>query len=157
MYIGIFIYVYICHSYAEMWKNALIDSSSPNLCGKSRFQVGRWGMFASHARPGAPKWDPQKLGVLSKWMSWYMGSKLRRWNPLRFGPHKKCHLFFLVGKKKNHDPPGISTKQILESQGVWMIFWFIVFVVCKIRGKHGFYYTFKCICCTKIRVSHLTF
>ena len=27
----------------------------------------------------------------------------------------------------------------------------------KIRGKHGFYYTFKCICCTKIRVSHLTF
>ena len=44
MYIGIFIYVYI-YIYAIVMlkceKMPLIDSSSPNLCGKSRFQVGR--------------------------------------------------------------------------------------------------------------------
>lgn len=82
--------------------------------------------------------------------------------PRGLDPHKKCHchlFFFWLAKKQNHDPPGNFhlNQQILQSQGGWMIFWFIVFVVGKIRGKHGFYYTFKCIGCTKIRVSHLTF
>ena len=152
MYKCICTYIYI---YAIVMlkreKNALIDSSySPNLCGKIPFSSWQVRNVCKPCKAGSSKMGPTKFGVLSKW---------RRF-PRGLDHHKKCHLFFFwLAKNKFMTPPGIFhlNKQILESQGGWMIFWFIVFVVGKIRGKHGFYYTFKCICCTKIRVSHLTF
>ena len=83
-------------------KNALIDSSSPNLCGKIPFSSWQVRNVCKPCKAGSSKMGPTKIGGFVK----VEVEPPEVWTPIK----SATATVFLVGKKKNHDrPPGIST------------------------------------------------